>query len=215
MERSWLLSRWLLLSLMMATSTGCQLLFAGVYLIKGNDIPAECTDLDEQRVVVVCRRPPSLEYRDGSVDRDLARAVGDLLSTNVKNIDVVDYREVEAWTDEQDLDDVDQIAKAMHADRVVEIDLEEFGLRKGQTLLQGRAYSTIYVYDTSEGKSKEIWNKPLGQSLFPKAGGVHVQDKPEPEFRGDFIEMLSEEIARHFYSHDGSRQFANDGAAHY
>ena len=210
--------RWNSLAVLVLVSTaGCQALVAPVYLLKGHQHPPECTALEEQRVVVVCRRPPSVAFRDGAVDRELAKAVGRLLAENLKKkkIDVVDHRDVEKWIDEEDWDEVGELARAVGASRALEIDLEEFDLHRGQMLLQGKAVCTLYVHDITEEGTTEIWSKPLGQTLFPREGGVHSQEKPEPQFRRQFLGVLADEIARHFYEHDAYIDFATDSAAHH
>lgn len=196
-------------------NTGCihQLLATMVYVVHGNTIDAECKALEGKRVVVVCRPPSSLEYRHGGADREVARRVGQLLAANISNVDVVDPREVENWTDERDWDDYKELAKALKADAVLQIDLEEFELHKGQTLYQGRSDTMLTVYDMKDG-GKEVWQKHIGEVLFPANGGVPTSEKPLRQFRRQYVSLLSERIARHFYKHDAHLNFVSDNAAH-
>jgi hypothetical protein len=195
--------------------SGCQLLlFTPMYLLKGLDVPADYKGLEGKRVVVVCRPPTSLEYRYGSVDREIAKKVGGLLSENVKKIDVVKWSDVEQWIDEQDYEDVEQLGKAVKAQMVVEIDLEEFSLDKGSTLRQGKANLSMTVYDMEDG-GKDVFQKSLNEILYPFNGGVPVQEKPETEFRREFLTIVSERIGRHFYKHDPHADFASDSNAYH
>ena len=100
--------------------------------------PAECEALEGQRVVVVCRPPSSHEYRYAGASRSVAKRVSELLVKNVKRIDVVNPREVDNWVDESDWGDFRELAKAVHADKVVYIELDDFELYKGKTLYQGK-----------------------------------------------------------------------------
>jgi hypothetical protein len=205
----------LVVSFLTMAASGCQmLLFTPLYLLKGMDVPADYPGLEGKRVVVVCRPPTSLEYRYGSVDREIAKKVGSLLGENVKKIDIVKWADVEQWIDEQDYEDVEQLAKAVKAQMVVEIDLEEFSLDKGSTLRQGKANLSMTVYDMDEG-GKDVYQKSLNEILYPFNGGVPVGEKPEAEFRREFLTIVSERIGRHFYKHDPHTDFASDSNAYH
>ncbi|MEM1305137.1 MAG: hypothetical protein AAGG46_09575 [Planctomycetota bacterium] len=198
-----------------ATSSGClhQLLATGIYVWQGgNLIDAECNDLDGQRVVVLCRPPASNEYRHAGASRQLAERISALLEINGAGIDVVDRREVDNWTDENGADDFKQLGRAMKADRVVEVEIDHFDLFKGKTLYQGNADVTVTVYDMQSG-GRRIWDRPMGEVLFPKNSGVPAQDKSIHQFQKEFVEVLADAIARNFYRHDPTADFANDALA--
>ena len=61
----------------------------------------------------------------------------------MKDIDVVNPREVDNWVDESDWGDFKELAQAVHADKVVYIELNDFELYKGKTLYQGQADVTV------------------------------------------------------------------------
>jgi hypothetical protein len=200
-------------SVLLAT-TGCHRIAAtAVYIWKGTAEPAEYTGLEGRRAVVVCRPPSSLEYRHAGAARDLAKQIGGLLASNVKGIDVVNPMDVENWADESDVEDFRELAKALHADTVVLVELAEFRLRNGPTLYQGNADVTVTVYDLGDG-DRIVWEKTLGQILFPEHSSIPAQEKPISHFRRQFIEVLAERIARNFYEHDLHFSFASDATAH-
>ncbi len=65
-------------------ATGCgRIIATAVYMFKGTAEPAEYAGLEDQRVVVVCRPPTSLEFRHAGASRDLAKRVGRLLAMHV------------------------------------------------------------------------------------------------------------------------------------
>lgn len=204
----------LLMAGVLLAATGCHRIVAtAVYIWKGTAEPAEYTGLEGRRVVVVCRPPSSLEYRHAGAARDLAKQTGGLLACSVKGIDVVNPMDVENWTDESDVEDFRELGKALHADMVVLIELEEFRLRNGPTLYQGNADVTVTVHDLREG-DRIVWEKPLGQILYPEHSSVPAQEKPLAHFHRQFIEVLAERIARNFYEHDLNFGFASDATAH-
>jgi len=205
-----------MLSAVAATSAGCihKLLLTPIYLIKGYNVPAAYDGLKDSRVAVVCRPPASLEFRHAGVDRDIAKRVGMLLAENVSDVDVVSRSDIEQWEDINGPLKVDELAEAVGADKVVRIDLEDFSLQEGQTLLQGRAEVVVTVIELSGGAENEVWDSHLEDFRFPVNGGVPQQDKSIRSFRRQFIAILSERIARNFYKHDPHLDFANDGVAH-
>ena len=193
-------------------STGCLhlLMATGIYLWDGgNNVPAECKALEKQRVVVVCRPPASSEYSFAGASRELAKRVSDLLEMNVPGIEVVNQKEVDNWIDESDLTDFKDVAKAVKADMVVHVELEHFDLYKGPTLYQGNAEITISVYDMKE-KGKRVWERNLGQVLYPANSATPSQDKPVQHFQRDFVVVLADRIARNFYKHEAHADFAMD-----
>lgn len=196
-------------SAVLLTSGGCvQALFTAMYLIKGNNTPAECKLLKNKRVVVVCRPVISLQYRNARVDHDLARQVGELLRQNVPKIKVVDHRKVAEWMDEHNWDDYTEVGKALEADYVVGVDLEQFQLLQGQTLFQGRASTRLRLFDCKTGQS--VFQKNLPQTVYPPNRMVQTSEKQESEFRDEFLRVLADRLARHFYDHDPYPDFALD-----
>jgi hypothetical protein len=197
------------------TSTGCipSLIATGIYAFQGgNIVPAECKDLEKQRVVVLCRPPASHEYRNAGASRALGAQVSALLEKHVKGIEVVSPKEVDNWVDEQDWDNFKDLGHAVKATRVVYIELDDFELYKGKTLYQGTAEINISVYDM-EHRDKELWSRRLGQVQFPRNSGIPASDKPVQAFERQFVGVIAEQIAEHFYKHDPNASFALDAAA--
>ena len=200
---------------MLLPSTGCvhQILATGIYLWQGgNLVPAECEAMEKQRVVVVCRPPSSHEYRYAGASRDIAKRISSLLQQNVPGIDVVNPREVDNWIDESDWGDYEELGRAVKADLVLHVELDSFDLLKGKTLYQGNADVTMSVYDMNE-KGRLVWDKHLGEVLFPVNSGIPAQDKSEQSFQREFVSILSERVARHFYKHEAHIDFALDSMA--
>jgi len=193
---------------------GCGAMLAtGMYVIQGgNMVPAEFDGLTDQRVVVVCRPPSSNEYRHAGASRAVSQRVSELLVDNVKNIDVVNPREVDNWLDESDWSDYKKLAKAVNADKVVYIELNDFELFKGKTLYQGHADMSVTIYDM-KNNGKLAWDRHLGEVLYPTNSGIPAQDKPEQQFEREFVSVLATRVAEHFYKHDANSAFAIDALA--
>jgi hypothetical protein len=193
-------------------SGGCNVLATAMYVIEGHSTAAEFDKLKGKKVAIVCRPVTSLNFRDSSVSRDLAKQVGVLLQKNVKKIKLVDQRDVFEWADENNWDEYVEIGKALEADMVIGLDLEEFSLYQGQTLYQGKANLKILVYDVAHGK-EPVFEQNLPQTIFPPNAAIPAGEKPEAQFRRTFVNHLAELIARHFYEHDPTLDFAADSTA--
>jgi hypothetical protein len=191
---------------------GCvSALFTPLYMLNGNNIEAEFKGLKGKRVAVVCRPLVLMKYRNANVAKDLAREVTLLLKKNVPKIQVVEHGKVAEWMDENTWEEYVEVGKAVGAEVVVGIDLERFDLLAGQTVYQGRANVTLKVYDC---KSKsELFSKSPPQIAYPANHVVSSLNKQEVDFRREFVSILADQIARHFYAHDPHADVAMDSRA--
>jgi len=204
----------LLVGVALISSTGCTAMLAtGLYVLNGgNMVPGEFDGLKGERVVVVCRPPSSHDFRHAGAARGVAARVSEKLVKNLKDVDVVNPREVDKWVDESDWGDWRDLAKAVNASRVVQIELEDFELYKGKTLYQGQTDVTVTVYDAKD-RGKELWNKHLGEVLYPTNSGIPAQDKPVQAFEREFVDIVADRVATNFYRHDPNEAFAMDAMA--
>ena len=200
----------LLAAAMLISASGCPALLAtGIYVWEGGNLaPAECDALKGERVVVMCKPPSSHEYRHAGASRSIAQRVSELLVKNVKDIDVVNPREVDNWVDESDWGDFRELAQAVHADKVVHIELEDFELYKGKTLYQGQADVTVTVYDMQRPRQARVGPAPgrgalPGQQRHPGAGqaGAAIRtrvrrDRRRPR-RHELLPPRPERVIRH------------------
>jgi hypothetical protein len=204
----------LFIATVLVSASGCPTLLAtGIYVLDGgNLVPAEFEGLKGERVVVMCKPPSSHDFRHAGAARAVAAKVSQMLVKNVKDIDVVNPREVDEWVDESDWGDFRELAKAVNADKVVQIELEDFELYKGKTLYQGRADVNVTVYDMKD-RGKEMWASHIGEVLYPTNSGIPAQDKPVQQFEREFVEVVANRVAINFYRHDPNEGFALDAMA--
>ena len=193
-------------------ASGCSVLATAMYIIEGTNTRADFNELKGKRVAVICRPVVALHYRDSSASNDLAKQVSVLLQKNVPKIELVDESEVLEWADENSWDEYPEIGKALDAEMVVGLELEEFNLYQGQTLYQGKANVKIQVYDLSKG-TQPVFERHLPQAVYPPNAAIPAGDKPESHFRRQFIAHLAQLIGRYFYDHDASVDFASDSTA--
>ncbi len=193
------------LSLLTAT-TGCNMLAMMGYVAHEDNIDPEYKKLEGKRVAVVCRPVEQLQYADAGAAPDLANLVSERLTKNVKKCNVVRASEVSEWADEHNWQEFSEVGKAVKADYVVGIELEQFSLDEGQTLLKGRADIHIFVYDMKKGGQK-VWDKkiPSPELVYPPNSAV--ADRSPAEFRQQYLEVLADHVARNFYPYDKRADF--------
>ncbi len=135
-----------------------------------------------------------------------------LLKNNVPGIKLVDQREVFEWADENSWDEYLEIGKALNADMVVGIDLEDFNLYQGQTLLQGNSNVRLLVYSPANGK-EPVYKRTLPHAVSPPTAPIPASDDQESHFHRKFVEYLARQEAHHFYDHTTNVDFATDSTA--
>jgi hypothetical protein len=195
---------------MLGTSGCASVLSTAMWVIKGHNVPPEWDGLEGRRVAVVCRPPQSLQPSVAFAATEIATELGKKLAIKGAQIEVVDQREVAEWTDENIWEEYTEVGEALDVDMVVAVELDHFALFGSQTIYQGTADLSIQVYDMRDG-GHVVWSKTLPESKWPPvAGGVPVSDKREADFRREFVDKLTDQIGRHFYTHDKYESFADD-----
>lgn len=206
--------RLMLLALLavVVTSGGCaSALATAVWFVKGNNIDAAYDGLRDKRVAVVCRPLVGLTYRDSGVAKDLARKMNALLAKNVRAIETIDQRKVDEWIDENMWEEYTEIGEALEADLVVGVDLERFSIYPGQTVYQGKAAVVLKVYDCST--REVVFEQRLPEVIYPPHSPRSAGNQHESDFRREYVGILADQIARHFYPHDAHADFAMDAKA--
>lgn len=188
--------------------SGCSTLLTVAYLVRPNDVPAEFAGLKGSHVAIVCRPIVELEFSDAGSARELTTVVDQQLRQRVRGINVIGQHEVARWLDENSWVDYPALGKAIDADYVVGIDLEQFRLFEGSTLYRGRAAVTVRVFEVKTGEV--VFQKRIDKYEFPANGAIPTSDRSEPEFRAMFLTMLGQRIARSFYAYESRDVFAEE-----
>jgi hypothetical protein len=203
----------LTLAAAIAPAAGCVgLLTTVAYLVKGMDVPAEYDGLKGKRVAVACQPLVALQVRNSTAAKDLSREISKLLEQRVSKVKIIDQRKVDEWIDENTWDEYAEIGRALKADMVVGVDLEDFNIYQGQTLYQGTANVTLKVIDCKNG-DKVVFEKHLPPVVYPPSAGIPASDRQESQFRREFIAVVADQVARFFYTHDPFQNHAMDATA--
>lgn len=189
-------------------TAGCSTLLTVAYLVQPADMPAEFKGLRGKHVAVVCRPIVELQFSDAGSSRELASLVGSQLEQKLRKTKVIGQQEVARWIDENDWVDYPTLGKSLDADMVVGIDLEEFRLHEGSTLFRGRATAHVRVYDVAD--KKVVFEKRIDDFAFPANTAIPTTDRSEAEFRGMFLQIVSQRISRMFHAYESRETFAEE-----
>ncbi|HLA84821.1 MAG TPA: hypothetical protein VJL29_08505 [Thermoguttaceae bacterium] len=200
------------LLILSTAAIGCQgPLFSAMYMLGYGDTQAEYKGLQGKRVVVVCRPMVELQYSNMNASKMISHEIVALLRKNVSKIDVVDSQKADEWLDSNNTEEFAEIGRAFEADFVLGINLLDFGVYQGQTLYRGKAGYELQVVDCKTGEI--VFQKSPDQCVWPSNTGVPTSEKPESQFRQQFVGILAGEIARCFYRFDHREHFATDSMA--
>ena len=187
---------------------GCSTLGTIAYLVQPNDMPAEFGGLRGKHVAVVCRPIVELQFSDAGSARELAGIVGAIIGQNVRKVKVINQQEVARWVDENDWVDYRTLGKAIDADMVVGIDLEQFRIHEGTTLYRGRGSAIVRVFDVEE--ENMVFERRVDDFTYPGTGGVPTTDRSESQFRAMFLQIFGRRIARLFHPYESRTSFAEE-----
>ncbi len=195
-------------AVVLAASSGGSTLFTAAYLFQPADVPAEFTGLRGKHVAIACRPIVELEFTDAGSARELASLVGAQIGSKVRRTRIISQQEVARWVDENSWVDYPSLGKSLDADLVVGVDLEAFRLHEGSTLYRGRATAHVKVYEVAT--KKIVFEKRIDDFSFPANTAIPASDRSEAEFRGMFLQMLSQKISRCFHAYESREVFAED-----
>lgn len=208
---------------LVSSLSGCQILIGVLMMIKGRPLlDADFKTLSGRKmtekgkkVIVLCTAPEKAKGEFSSLDLDLVTEV----SRRMKNheIDTLDPDKITDWMDEHvdELDDAEIVAlgKKFHADYVVLIEVDDFEYKEenSPTLLRGRSHATVTVtaLDRVKGSKitpKKIYSKPF-ESVYPVHQPVSVEQVSAEIFRKQYVDRMSDELARLFYDHRPGEEF--------
>jgi len=68
------------------------------------------------------------------------------------------------------------------------------------------------VYDCKDG-NKKVFERTMPPTVYPPNTGIPTSERQEGEFRNEFVHVLAEQVARHFYAYDRNADVAQDAMA--
>ncbi len=209
--------RVMLVVLMAGVLTGCKyLLFVG-YLVGGppsvepkfdQETGLSMTDKDIT-VAVVCYAPKKVKWDHANVDHDLAKYVANRMYG--KKIVVINPDRVRAWLDEHpNWDSPEEIGAYFHVDYVVHIEVNKMSLyeKNSSQLYRGRSEVLVNVWQMDGEEGEQIFTRDI-ESEYPRAMPRSAYDTTYPNFKRDYMAVLSEDIGQLFYEHYNGEDIHN------
>jgi hypothetical protein len=212
--RHWLTG--LALALLMAFLPGCQLVIGLMMMAQGKPMqPAHFTaktgkNLNDKtkRVLVLSSADPRALSSHPSLPIDIVQQVSSKLRAH--DIKTCDTNAVTRYLESGEVIDKDTdftaLAKELKADFVILIAFETFSTRQENSsgLYRGMSRSNIHVWEMTGSGDKRRLSR-IYQKGHDSKYPVHQpieSDYEHPElFQHKFLDLLSEELARHFYDH--------------
>lgn len=207
-----------LLSVLMVSAPGCQIVIGVMMMLGGRPmLDADFKTMtkkemtDAKKVVVLCTSPEKAQGDMTALDLDILAEVSRRMRAN--KINIVDAHKVGSWIDdnggELNKSDLVEIGRKFKCDYIVHIEIEEFSCTEPNSpnLFRGRAKGSISVLtmeETSKGsgkkRAKKIYDKVFS-STYPVHQPVSSEQRSIDVFRKEFLNRLSDELARTFYDH--------------
>lgn len=197
------------------SSAGCTGLATFMHAVGMDMIPAEYDELKHKTVAIVALTESS-QYSNDVAARELSRFVGQILTSKVKNIQLVREDRIDQWRDMHGWDQInfDEIGKGVGAEKVIGIEVANLRLRDGATLYRGRSDVVVSVIDAETGNVD--YSRSLDEFTYPNIAGQYTSETTESKFRKLYLRMLAEEVARSFHRYDLNERIAEDSQiAHY
>lgn len=179
-----------------------------MYVLKGDDNPAEFDDLKEKRVAVAVSTEEG--FGGDAAGVLVARHISSLLANNVKKIQMVNQEEVDRIIGDQSApaQNMHLIASRVKADYIIYVNLENLRLKEGKTLYKGRCEATVSVFQPNVSNGP-VFTKRLPEFVYPGVGAP-ITDFNEAEFQRVYLTVLSTRIGRLFYPYDRGSDVAMD-----
>ena len=203
--------------LLVISFSGClPLIDRLIYTARGPDTPAAYKGLAGKRTAIVTISDSSA-FGPDSLTNSISRMVGARLLAKVRKIDLVPRPIIENWIDENGWDGQDflSLGEGVKAERVVAIEISNYGIHEGKTLHKGRANIRMLVYELG-GKSgpKLAHSFNLNEYEYPRNGRPAIQSS-DRQFEEFFLARVSRLLTNQFIPHDRFDDFADDAIMAY
>ncbi len=196
--------------------SGCQIVIGVLQMVQGKPLQTahftqktgkSLDDKNKKVLVLSAADSPALAVHP-SLPVDVVQQVSSKLRVN--GIKTVDTLEVTKFMESGEILDKDSdytsIGKKFKADYVVLISFDNFATRQENSsgLYRGTARAKIYVWElTGSGdkrRANRIYSK-VHDSKYPAHQPIESDYENHELFQHKFMDMLAEELARHFFDH--------------
>ncbi len=203
--------------LTVSSLTGCSLfVMAGKMLFGDPKIASTFTDRtgidlakDHKKLLVICRTPYMVENAMPSLEYDLTDGV--LRRLKQKHITTVSPDAVASWMDENGstTNNPARFAKDFDCDfiAIIEVTSLSFYEENSRDMFRGHAQGSIRAFEVKKiGDQKNTLQVYSGEftTEYPQFSPVSIHSMTERVFQKQFLDFLSQQIARHFHDYRAS-----------
>lgn len=161
---------------------------------------------DQKKLLVVCRTPYLVENAMPSLEYDLTDGV--LRRLKQRGIKTVSPDVVAAWLDENGgtNNNPDRFAKEFDCDfiAIVEVTSLSFYEENSRDMFRGHALGNIRAFEVKNiGEEKRAAQIYSGEftTEYPQFSPIAIHSMTERVFQKQFLDYLSQQIARHFHDY--------------
>lgn len=174
---------------------------------RGQNIKAEFDGLAGKTVAVVVYTDRSTQYEFPDLNLTLSSAIAGRLEKNVKDIKLIPPARVVRYQDENiywgEMDKA-ELGRALGADYVLFVPMEEFGTRlpNSSYLYQGRATCEPSVYDvTKPPRDSRVRQFDKIKVQYPEHEPAGMVNENDRQVRLKTEALFADKLARKFYDH--------------
>jgi hypothetical protein len=172
------------------------------------EVEAEFEGLEGKSLAVVIYADQRTQYEYPDVNRTLSAMISGLIEKNVDGVTVVSPTRIARYQDENiywlDMDKP-ELGKALGADYVLFVPLEEFGTRLPDSsyLYRGRVTCQPSLYDTSKPpREARVHKFEKIRVRYPEHEPAGMLTENDRQVRVHTEELFAQKLAWKFYDHD-------------
>ena len=205
---------WLIMPVMMASSTGCSLFVMAGKTLMGDPVLKcdfrQATNINlirqHKTVLVICDTPDTIKTDFPSLHLDLVDGISQKLKR--QDIKIISPGKVASWLDDNGgyWNDPSELAEEFDTDIIIHLDLSHFDYREenSHNLLRGRVTANVLVYEvnkeTEVKQTLQIFAREY-VSEYPSFSPVSVDRKSENIFKEEYLDHVCSQISQLFYDH--------------
>ncbi len=198
-----------LLSLMLTSSVGCNLLAYPAYIIAGGGekkVKAAYKGLNNQTIAILIAADPDVEARYPQSATAISLGISRFIGEHVENtrfiasdlIDAYKMKNLEWYTLP-----MGQVGRDLKADRILYLDLYQYDMYEPGSiqLLHGQIAATLKVYEINSNRPDSPVCKLPVQAEYPSGAPVAASDTALWSVTQKTTLLFADNVAKKFYDH--------------
>ncbi len=175
--------------------------------LPGKTVPAEFSDLDGHRVVIVIFADQRVQYEHPRARLTLAAAIRAEMKERLKGVSVTDPAKVWQYQNDHaawEMVERSELAKQFGADYVLYVALLEYATREvgSVNLYRGRITAECSLYQAGMSDQEgRVWHCDRLAVVYPESGPSGIPDETDRTVRQEAERLLADALVKKFYDH--------------